>query len=85
MEGNLLGHANNINFVITLILLLFVLQVSNPLQWNQRQDVLLGAAKGLGYLHLEDPPVVHHDINSYVVCSEVYQIQFVDGCKHPAR
>ena len=34
---------------------------------DQRRTILLGAAKGLGYLHLEEPPVVHHDVNSYVI------------------
>ena len=27
---------------------------------------MLGASKGLCYLHMENPPVVHHDVNAYV-------------------
>ena len=41
-------------------------------------DVLLDAAKGLGYPHLEDPPVVHHDVNAYVTYSVITECNNID-------
>ena len=36
-----------------------------PLSWNTRVKIALGAAKGLTYLHdLADPPVIYHDLKS---------------------
>ena len=35
------------------------------LDWKRRLRVILGAAKGIAYLHeLADPPIVHRDIKS---------------------
>jgi len=35
------------------------------LDWRRRLRVVLGAAKGISYLHeLADPPIVHRDIKS---------------------
>lgn len=35
------------------------------LDWKRRLRVVLGAAKGIAYLHeLADPPIVHRDIKS---------------------
>jgi serine/threonine protein kinase len=35
------------------------------LDWRRRLRVVLGAAKGIAYLHeLADPPIVHRDIKS---------------------
>ena len=44
--------------------------------------VLLDAAKGLGYLHLEDPPVVHHDVNAYVTYSVITECNIIDTSSH---
>ena len=42
-------------------------QKDKALKWPERVNVLQGAALGLAYLHGEKPPVVHHDISSYVI------------------
>ena len=42
-------------------------QVENPLTWSERVSIMLGTSRGLAYLHSENPPVIHHDINRYIV------------------
>ena len=35
------------------------------MDWNRRIELLLGAAKGISYLHNEaHPPIIHRDIKS---------------------
>jgi len=33
-----------------------------PLDWSTRINILLGAAKGLEYLHSKAPPVINRDV-----------------------
>ncbi|XP_059649956.1 probable serine/threonine-protein kinase PBL21 [Cornus florida] len=38
---------------------------NNPLDWNTRMKIAVGAAKGLKYLHCDaDPPVIYRDLKS---------------------
>ena len=37
-----------------------------PLTWQERANILRGAACGVAYLHSSTPPFIHHDIKSLV-------------------
>jgi hypothetical protein len=39
-------------------------KVEEPLTWVQRLSILTDTCRGLAYLHSEQPPVIHHDVNS---------------------
>ena len=62
------SNANNlrlkINIMITTCMYNHSLQDAGPLNMYQRTAILKGAACGITYLHDDQPPCVHHDINS---------------------
>ena len=43
---------------------MMMFQVEEPISWHERHSILLETCRGLAYLHSEEPPVVHHDVNS---------------------
>ena len=47
-----------------MVFVIVAVQVENPLSLKQRIAILTEIASGVAYLHAENPPVVHHDINS---------------------
>ncbi|CAM6083667.1 unnamed protein product [Calypogeia fissa] len=56
------------------------MSISRKLNWNQRQKIAFGAARGLAYLHAFDPnPIVHRDIKtSNILLSDDFEAQISD-------